>query len=92
VAAPLAAAATRLVVEMASIIQAEFYWVEICRPLAYAMGLVKDFSKGEMLRLNEMVNAQIAKGTMRRLSRGLYQLAKPDATPWVEDEPAGEEG
>ena len=45
------------------------------------MGLVKDFSKGEMFRLNKMVNEQIAKGTMRRLSRG-------DATPWVEDEPA----
>jgi len=76
---------------MASVIQGEFHLVKICR-VAYAMGLVKDFSKGEMLRLNKMVNAQIAKGTMRRLSRGLYQLTKPDATPWVEDEPAGEEG
>jgi hypothetical protein len=68
----------------------KFRWVEICR-IAYAMGLVKDFSKGEMFRLNKMVNEQIAKGTMRRMSRGHYQLTKTDATPWVEDEPAEEE-
>ena len=42
------------------------------------MGLVKDFSKGECLRVSALLKTRIEAGTARKLSRGVYTAVYHD--------------
>lgn len=49
-------------------------WVHICRALT-VMGLM-ECSKQEAFRVNELLQARIAAGKVKRVKRGLYQLVE----------------
>ncbi|MGO9047298.1 MAG: hypothetical protein ACLQFW_10480 [Xanthobacteraceae bacterium] len=55
-------------------LETEMHWVEICRAAAM-LGIIKDFSKGECLRLNKMLTQS---KHVKKLGRGRYQLINFD--------------
>lgn len=49
------------------------HWNAICRSL-YMTGQMKDFSKGECLRVRKLLLAQIEVGNVEQTARGIYQI------------------
>ena len=52
-------------------------WVDICRSLRM-LGHMKDYSKGECLRINKLLNVQIAAGRVEKVARGRYRRIIPE--------------
>jgi hypothetical protein len=56
----------------------ELRWADICRAL-WAAGLMKDFSKGECLRVNGLLKQQIENHRVEQIERGRYRVILPSA-------------
>lgn len=48
------------------------HWSDITRVMAL-MGMMKDYSKGECLKLAKKLDQRVKQGKVKKLSRGLYQ-------------------
>jgi hypothetical protein len=55
-------------------------WSIICRSL-YMTGFMKDFSKGECLRVHKLLMAKVEAGDVEKTARGLYKITRTDLEP-----------
>jgi hypothetical protein len=62
-------------------------WGEIAKS-AFILGIIKDYSKAECLRLANQLDRLVKEGKVVRESKGHYRRDHLDATPAPTEEPA----